>query len=73
MIATQTEISGRLDQPHVDTVSAIAGVLWNAYIKALRPGFDPMHSPPKPTNTVTTPSSVSTEKETALPSPAAKN
>jgi hypothetical protein len=73
VIATQTEISGRLDQPQVDAVSAIAGVLWNAYIEALRPGFDPTHTPPKPTDTVTTPSSVSTEKEAALPSPAAKN
>ncbi|MGA9705837.1 DUF748 domain-containing protein, partial [Pseudomonas sp.] len=73
VIATQTEISGRVDQPDVDAVSAIAGVLWNAYIEALRPGFDPTHSPPKPTDTVTTPLSVSTEKETAQPSPAAKN
>jgi len=73
VIATQTELSGRVDQPHVDTVSAIAGVLWNAYIEALRPGFDPTHTPPKPTDTVTTPSSSSTEKETTAPSPAAKN
>jgi len=73
VIATQSEISGRVDQPHVDALSAIAGVLWNAYIEALRPGFDPTHSPPKPTDTVTTPSSVTTEKEAAQPSPAAKN
>jgi len=73
VIATQSEISGRVDRPDVDAVSAIAGVLWNAYIEALRPGFDPTHSPPKPTDTVTTPSSVSTEKEATQPSPAAKN
>jgi hypothetical protein len=73
VIATQSEISGRVDQPDVDAVSAIAGVLWNACIGALRPGFDPTHSPPKPTDTVTTPSSVSTEKEATQPSPAAKN
>jgi hypothetical protein len=73
VIATQSEISGRVDQPDVDAVSAIAGVLWNAYIEALRPGFDPTHSPPKPTDTVTTPLSVSTEKEATQPSPAAKN
>jgi hypothetical protein len=73
VIATQSEISGRVDQPHVDAVGAIAGVLWNAYIEALRPGFDPLHAPAKPTDTVTTPSSVSTEKEAAQPSPAAKN
>jgi hypothetical protein len=72
-IATQSEISGRLDQPNVDAMSAITGMLWNAYIEALRPGFDPTHTPSKPTDTVTTPSSVSTEKEAALPSPAAKN
>jgi hypothetical protein len=73
VIATQSEISGRVDQPNVDAVSAIVGVLWNAYIEALRPGFDPIHSPPKPTDTVTTPSSILTEKEAAQPSPAAKN
>jgi hypothetical protein len=33
----------------------------------------PHGSPPKPTDTVTTPLSVSTEKEAAQPSPAAKN
>jgi len=71
-IATQTEISGRIDQPHIDTLGAIFGILWNAYIEALRPGFDPMHSPPKPTDTVTTPQSPATENEAALPSPAEK-
>ena len=71
-IATQAPITGRVDQPQVDTLSAIAGVLWNAYIEALRPGFDPTHSPPKPVDTVTTPQSPSTEKEAALPSPAEK-
>lgn len=73
VIATQGEISGRVDQPDVDAVSAIAGVLSNAYIEALRTGFDPIHAPAKPTDTVTTPLSASTEKEAALPSPAAKN
>jgi len=73
VIATQSEVSGRVDQPNVDALSALTGILWNAYIEALRPGFDPTHTPPKPTDTVTTPSSASTEKEAALPSPAAKN
>jgi len=73
VIATQSQISGRVDQPNVDALSAFAGILWNAYIEALRPGFDPMHTPPQPTDTVTTPSSAATEKETTLPSPAAKN
>ncbi len=72
VVATQSEISGRVDQPHIDALSAIAGVLWNAYIEALRPGFDPTHSPPKPTDTVTTPQSPTTENEAALPSPAEK-
>jgi hypothetical protein len=71
-IATQTEISGRVDQPHVDVLSAIFGVLWNAYIEALRPGFDPTHSPPKPTDTVTNPQSPETAREASLPSPAEK-
>ena len=73
VIATQSEISGRLDRPDIDPVSTLAGVLCNAYIQALRPGFDPTHSPAKPTDTVTTPLAPSTEKEAALPSPAAKN
>jgi hypothetical protein len=55
------------------STSDIGGVLWNAYIEALRPGFDPNHSPPKPTDTVTTPQTSATEKEAALPSPADKN
>jgi hypothetical protein len=71
-IATEAPISGRVDQPHVDALGAIAGVMWNAYIEALRPGFDPTHAPPKPTDTVTTPQSTTTEKEAAQPSPAEK-
>jgi hypothetical protein len=73
VIATQSEISGRVDRPNIDALSAIAGVLRNAYIEALRTGFDPTHSPPKPTDTVTTPSSLTTAKEAEEPSPAAKN
>ncbi len=72
VIATQSEISGRIDQPNVDALSAVVGVMRNAYIKALRTGFDPTHAPATPTDTVTTPLSVATEKEAALPSPAAK-
>lgn len=72
VIATQSEISGRVDQPQIDALGAIAGVLWNAYIQALRPGFDPTHAPPQPTDTVTTPASPETEKEAASPSPAEK-
>ncbi len=63
VIATQTQVSGRVDQPNVDVLNAIGGILWNAYIEALRPGFDPAHSPPKPADTVTTPKSEATEKE----------
>jgi hypothetical protein len=72
-IATQSEVSGRVDQPHVDALSVISGVLWNAYIEALRPGFDLDHHPSNPTDTVTTPASAATEKEATQPSPAAKN
>jgi hypothetical protein len=71
-IATQTEISGRVDQPQIDTLGAFFGVLWNAYIEALRPGFDPTHSPPSPTDTVSTPQSTATQTEATLPSPAEK-
>jgi hypothetical protein len=72
VIATQSQISGRADQPQVDSTSVIMGILSNAYIQALRTGFDPNHAPVQPTDTVTTPSSASTEKEAASPSPAAK-
>jgi hypothetical protein len=72
VIATQTDISGRIDDPQINTWSAIGGVLWNAYIEALRPGFDPTKSPPKPTDTVTTPKSEQTEKEAQQQSPAEK-
>jgi len=73
VIATQSEISGRVDQPNIDAIGAIAGALRNAYIEALRTGFDPTHSPPKPTDTVTTPLTATTAKEAAAPSPAVKN
>jgi len=73
VIATQSEISGRVDQLQVDSVSVIMGILSNAYIQALRTGFDPTHAPVQPTDTVTTPLSESTQKEATLPSPAAKN
>jgi len=73
VIATQSNISGRVDQPNIDTMAVITGVLRNAYVEALRTGFDPSHSPSKPTDTVTTPLTASTEKEAAAPSPAAKN
>ena len=63
VIATEAPISGRIDQPDVDGWGAFLGVLWNAYIAALRPGFDPDHSPPTPTDTVTTPQSPSTQQE----------
>jgi hypothetical protein len=46
--------------------------LWNAYIQALRPGFDPTHAPPPPTDTVTTPKSDQTAAEATQPSPADK-
>jgi hypothetical protein len=72
VIATQTEISGRVDQPQIDALDAIGGVLWNAYIESLRPGFDPTKSPPKPTDTVTTPKSEETANEAQQASPAEK-
>jgi len=71
-VATEVNISGRVDQPQVDTLQAIGGALWNAFIQALRPGFDPTKAPPTPSDTVTTPQSPTTEKEAAQPSPAEK-
>jgi len=65
VIATEAEISGRVDQPKVDALAVIGGVLWNAYIHSLAGGFDPSHSPPQPTDTVTTPQSPETQKEAA--------
>ena len=72
VIATQTPISGRVDDPKINTWAAITGVLWNAYIESLRPGFDQTKSPPQPTDTVTTPKSAETQKETQQQSPAEK-
>jgi hypothetical protein len=72
VIATEAPISGRVDQPNIDTLSVIGGVLWNAYIHSLESGFDKTQSPPTPTDTVTTPKSAETEKEAAQPSPAEK-
>jgi hypothetical protein len=69
-IATQTPISGRVDDPHVNAIAAITGALWNAYIATLAPGFNPKLSPPKPTDTVTTPKSEQTQTEAQQASPA---
>jgi hypothetical protein len=72
VIATTTPITGRVDDPQVNAIAAITGVLWNAYIQSLRPGFNSTLAPPQPTDTVTTPKSAQTENETQQPSPAAK-
>ena len=69
-IATQVPITGRVDQPHADVWTAIGGALWNAYIEALRPGFDSKHTPPPPSDTVTAPKSETTAKESQQSSPA---
>ncbi|HEX4141374.1 MAG TPA: hypothetical protein VHY09_13580, partial [Candidatus Methylacidiphilales bacterium] len=63
VIATQAPITGRIDQPAIDGWTAFVGVLWNAWIQSLKPGFDPNAQPPTPTDTVTTPKSEQTEKE----------
>jgi len=72
VVATQTPISGRVDDPHINAIAAITGVLWNAYIESLKPGFNPKLSPSTPTDTVTTPKSEETAKEAQKPSPAEK-
>jgi hypothetical protein len=39
-VATQTEITGKLDKPNVGTWQALAEVIRNAFIKAILPGFN---------------------------------
>jgi hypothetical protein len=39
-VATRTEIVGRLDRPDVGMVEAIVGLLQNAFVKAILPGFE---------------------------------
>ncbi len=71
-IATQAPISGRVDDPKINTWAAITGVLWNAYIQTLKPGFDRAESPPPPSDTVTTPKTAQSQQEAQQPSPADK-
>ena len=72
VIATQAPISGRIDQPAISAWTAFIGVLANAWIESLKPGFDPNAEPPKPTDTVTTPKSDQTAEEAQHQSPADK-
>ncbi len=72
VIATQAPISGRIDQPAISAWTAFIGVLANAWIESLKPGFDPGAQPPTPTDTVTTPKSDETAKEAQQQSPAEK-
>jgi Domain of Unknown Function (DUF748) len=39
-VATQVDISGRLDNPQTSTVQAILKLIQNAFFKAILPGFD---------------------------------
>ena len=39
-VATRVEISGQLEQPNVSILSAIIGLVQNAFIKAILPGFE---------------------------------
>ena len=39
-VATQVDISGRLDNPNTSTWQAFVQFLRNAFIKAILPGFD---------------------------------
>ena len=72
VIATQAPISGRIDEPAIDAWTAFIGVLANAWVQSLKPGFDPNAEPPKPTDTVTTPKSDETAQEAQKQSPADK-
>jgi hypothetical protein len=40
-VATQTPFSGTFDQNQIDVWAAVANLLRNAFIQALREGFDP--------------------------------
>ena len=39
-VATKTDISGPLDNPHSSTWDTFVGLLSNAFVKAILPGFD---------------------------------
>jgi hypothetical protein len=39
-VATQTDLSGRLERPQTSTWEAVVGVLQNAFIRAILPGFE---------------------------------
>jgi hypothetical protein len=39
-VATEIDISGRLDKPNTSTLQAIVGLIQNAFFKAILPGFD---------------------------------
>ena len=39
-VATEVDISGRLDNPKTSTFQAIVKLIQNAFIKAILPGFD---------------------------------
>jgi hypothetical protein len=39
-VATRTEIAGRLDNPNVSMLEAVGGLVRNAFIKAILPGFE---------------------------------
>jgi hypothetical protein len=39
-VATEIDISGRLDNPNTSTLQAIVGLIQNAFFKAILPGFD---------------------------------
>jgi hypothetical protein len=39
-VATEIDISGRLDNPNTSTVQAIVKLIQNAFFKAILPGFD---------------------------------
>jgi hypothetical protein len=39
-VATEVDISGRLDNPNTSTIQAIIGLIQNAFFQAILPGFD---------------------------------
>jgi hypothetical protein len=39
-VATEIDVSGRLDHPETSTVQTIVKLIQNAFFKAILPGFD---------------------------------
>jgi hypothetical protein len=48
-VATVTTVSGKLENPHTSTAEALFGLVQNAFLKAILPGFEKAVGQPKNT------------------------